>query len=207
MDEIVKQALARWPNVPHCTGWLRLDARGHWRLRDEGDQAAGAPGTEIRHEALIGFINRNYERDARGQWYFQNGPQRVYVELEYAPFVVRLAADASGALTLTDQTGRLFVPASAWVDEAGSVLFVQADGAGDEPVRAALLHDHDLGLFTDHATLGDDGQSGTFAWRADAALSLNTIQRADVPARFGFVASPELEAARTAPSGATQSAG
>jgi hypothetical protein len=207
MDEIVKQALARWPNVPHCTGWLRLDARGHWRLRDEADQAAGAPGTAIRHEALIGFINRNYERDARGQWYFQNGPQRVYVELEYTPLVVRLAADASGTLTLTDQTGRPFAPAHAWVDEAGSVLFAEADEAGDEPARVALLHDHDLDLFSDHATLADNGQSGTFAWRTDAALSLTPIQRVDVPARFNFVASPELEAAHVEPGAKAQRAG
>lgn len=126
MDDIVKQALARWPNVPHCTGWLLLDARGQWRLRDEADQAQGAPGTPIRHEALIGFINRNYERDAQGQWFFQNGPQRVYVELEYTPWVVRLASTNGGALTLTDQTGRPFEPAAVYVDEHGSVLFEQA---------------------------------------------------------------------------------
>jgi len=35
MDEIVKQALAKWPNVPHCTGWLLLDRRGQWRMRDD----------------------------------------------------------------------------------------------------------------------------------------------------------------------------
>ena len=28
MDDIVKQAMAKWPNVPHCYGWLALDARG-----------------------------------------------------------------------------------------------------------------------------------------------------------------------------------
>ena len=28
MDDIVRQALAKWPNVPHCYGWLGLDARG-----------------------------------------------------------------------------------------------------------------------------------------------------------------------------------
>ncbi|MEO6353290.1 MAG: DUF2946 family protein, partial [Burkholderiaceae bacterium] len=22
MDEIVKQAIAKWPDVPHCYGWL-----------------------------------------------------------------------------------------------------------------------------------------------------------------------------------------
>jgi len=32
MDEIVKAAIAKWPNVPHCYGWLALDARGQWRI-------------------------------------------------------------------------------------------------------------------------------------------------------------------------------
>ena len=34
MDELVQQAMAKWPNVPHCYGWLGLDARGRWYLRD-----------------------------------------------------------------------------------------------------------------------------------------------------------------------------
>jgi len=32
MDEIVDAALKKWPNVPHCYGWLGLDARGAWYL-------------------------------------------------------------------------------------------------------------------------------------------------------------------------------
>jgi hypothetical protein len=186
MDDIVKQALARWPNVPHCTGWLMLDARGNWRMRDEAAQAQNAPGTAIRHEALLGFINRNYDRDELGQWYFQNGPQRVYVELEYTPWIVRLACDDRGTLTLTDQGGQPFEPAAAWLDEAGSVIFADASA----PPRPALLHDHDLDLFSDHATLADDAQSGTFHWRANTALPLQPVRRAEVPARFAFVASP-----------------
>ena len=35
MDELVAAALVKWPNVPHCHGWLGLDARGNWYLRDE----------------------------------------------------------------------------------------------------------------------------------------------------------------------------
>ena len=42
MDDIVKQAMAKWPNVPNCYGWLGLDARGNWYLRDDRAQAAGA---------------------------------------------------------------------------------------------------------------------------------------------------------------------
>ena len=41
MDDIVKQAMVKWPNVPHCYGWLGLDARGNWYMRDDKLQAAG----------------------------------------------------------------------------------------------------------------------------------------------------------------------
>ena len=41
MDELVKQAMAKWPNVPHCYGWLGLSARGNWYMRDDAAQAAG----------------------------------------------------------------------------------------------------------------------------------------------------------------------
>ncbi|MBI0327422.1 DUF2946 family protein [Burkholderia plantarii] len=193
MDEIVRQALAKWPNVPHCTGWLRLDRRGDWRMRDEAAQAAGAPGSPIRHAALIAFITRNYARDEAGQWFFQNGPQRVYVELAYTPWVVRLAVASDGAqavLTLTDQAGAPFEPAAAWLDDAGGVLFSDA-GA---PPRVAVLHDHDLDLFADHATLDDEGTGGRFHWRPGVDLALATIRHDEVPARFGFVASPAARA-------------
>src|SRR6476469_7815341 len=89
MDEVVKQAMAKWPNVPDCYGWLALDARGGWRMRDERAQQRGELGDKLAHEALIGFINRNYGADARGCWFFQNGPQRVFVNLEGAPFIAR----------------------------------------------------------------------------------------------------------------------
>ncbi|MBN3726515.1 DUF2946 family protein [Burkholderia sp. Ac-20379] len=189
MDEIVRQAIAKWPNVPHCTGWLLLDRRGDWRMRDEAAQAANESGTPIRHTALIAFIARNYERDAQGQWYFQNGPQRVYVELAYTPWIVRLAA-VDGALTLTDQAGQPFEPARAWLDDAGGVLF--SDAA--EPPRVAALHDHDLDLFADHATLDDSGAGGCFHWRPGVDLELAAIRRDAVPAHFAFVASPAAQA-------------
>ncbi|CAG4914462.1 DUF2946 family protein [Paraburkholderia saeva] len=201
MDDIVRQALAKWPNVPHCTGWLLLDRRGNWRMRDEAAQAQGAPGEPIRHEALLGFIHRNYEADARGQWFFQNGPQRVYVELVYTPWIVRLAVDANGAPTLTDQAGGTFTPNAAWLDDEGGILFTQAPAGEREQPRVAALHDHDLDLFSEHAEIAADGRSGAFHWRSDVTLPLQAIARADVGARFGFVASPagQATAAQAAP--------
>lgn len=186
MDDIVKAALAKWPNVPHCTGWLLLDRRGQWRMRDEGAQARGELGTPIRYAALIGFIERNYECDDSGCWYFQNGPQRVYVELAYTPWVARLALPSPDAPALTDQTGAPFEATAVLVDDEGGVLF--ADGSS--PGRVAVLHDHDLDLFAQLATLDDGAMTGTFAWRHDQPLAIEPVRRADVCARFHFIASP-----------------
>jgi hypothetical protein len=196
MDDIVKQALAKWPNVPSCTGWLALDRRGQWRMRDEAAQQAGALGAPIRHAALLGFINRNYAADAQGRWYFQNGPQRVFVELAYTPWVVRLLAQPDG-LRCTEQSGAPFEPVQGWLDDAGAVLF--SDAAG----RIALLHDHDLEVFSEHAAFfaadadlpqGTPGAAvGEFYWRADATLPLMAIAAEAVAARFGFIASPAAQ--------------
>ncbi len=99
MDDIVKAALAKWPRVPHCYGWLALDARGQWFMRDERIQAAGPfpaiKGSRIDHDKLLAFIQRNYECDDAGCWFFQNGPQRVYVELEITPWVWRIGGGSS----------------------------------------------------------------------------------------------------------------
>ncbi|MET3622572.1 DUF2946 family protein [Burkholderia ambifaria] len=194
MDDIVRQALAKWPNVPDCTGWLLLDRRGEWRLRDDAAQAAGVLGSPVRHAALNAFIARNYECDAHGQWFFQNGPQRVYVELAYTPWVVRLA-ERDGQLTLADQTGAPFEPDAAWLDDAGGVLF----RAAGTPPRIAALHDHDLGLFADHADF--DATPPVLRWRDGRTLALGNLACADVPATFGFVASPAQRARCDAPEG------
>ena len=72
MDEVVLRAMAKWPNVPAVYGWLALDRRGNWLIKRE----------TIANDGLNAFISRNYLHDEAGQWYFQNGPQRVYVELD-----------------------------------------------------------------------------------------------------------------------------
>ncbi len=89
MDKQVQLALAKWPNVPHCYGWLGLDARGVWRMRDQHAQELNLLGDKITNAALCGFINRNYQADLEGRYFFQNGPQRVYVELQATPYIAR----------------------------------------------------------------------------------------------------------------------
>jgi len=129
MDEIVARSLAKWPNVPAVFGWLSLDRRGGWRIKDE----------RIGNAALREFIGRNYAGDERGRWYFQNGPQRVYARLAYTPLVVRYEGDA-----LLDQCGRPFRAETVFADDEGSVVI-----AGEGTV--ALLDDRDLARFADSA--------------------------------------------------------
>jgi hypothetical protein len=126
MDDIVQQAMAKWPNVPDCYGWLGLDARGRWYLRDDAVQAAGpfpaSKGELLAHEKLLAFIGRNYLCDTLGRWFFQNGPQRVFVELEVTPWIWRIEADFS----LRTHTGQTAVVRECLLDEDGRV-YLHAD--------------------------------------------------------------------------------
>jgi hypothetical protein len=141
MDAIVEAALRKWPNVPACYGWLALDARGNWTLRDEPTQQAGpfpqVKGSRIEHDKLRGFIERNYARDAAGAWYFQNGPQRVFVQLEAAPWVWRVGAPP--AWPVHSHTGLAATPRSAWLDEEGRLFLDTALGLG-------IVHSMDMHL-------------------------------------------------------------
>ncbi len=177
MDEIVKAALAKWPNVPHCYGWLALDARGDWYMRDDRIQAAGpfpqVKGSRIDHEKLREFIHRNYDHDDAGSWYFQNGPQRVYVELEAAPWVWRLRRMADG-LRIESHTGRPAPFQSAWVDESGRLF------AGTE-LGFGIVHTLDMELAADAVERG--------AW------AVRPCTFAELPERFGYRLKPQPAAA------------
>lgn len=169
MDDIVRQALAKWPNVPHCYGWLGLDTRGNWYLRDDDTQAMGpfsaARGSMLRHDKLIDFIQRNYEHDEHGQWFFQNGPQRVYVELEAAPWIWRLDDDFS----VRSHAGQAVEPTGCLLDEDGRLYFAA-------PIGLGLVHTQDVGIAAEAIEQG--------RWQPQA------VQAQDLPARFGHVLSP-----------------
>src|SRR5215831_12175558 len=104
MDEIVVRSLAKWPNVPAVYGWLELDRRGNWRIK----------GERISNTAFRDFIARNYAADESGRWFFQNGPQRVYVTLAYTPLVVHHEGDE-----LVDHCGRRFAARTTYLDDEG----------------------------------------------------------------------------------------
>ncbi len=175
MDALVEAALRKWPHVPHCYGWLALDARGNWFMRDDRIQHAGpfpqVKGSRIEHDKLRAFIERNYAADARGAWFFQNGPQRVYLQLEAAPFVWRVA-DAPG-WPVSSHTGLAAAARSAWLDEHGR-LFLDTD------IGYGLVHSMDMGVAAQAVEA-----AATATWQP-AELPF-----ADMPARFGYVLQPQ----------------
>ena len=181
MDDLVRAALRKWPDVPACRGWLGLDARGDWYLRDERVQAAGAfpavKGSRIEHDPLLGFIGRNYAADETGAWFFQNGPQRVYVELEAAPWVwrVRQSDGEGGVPRVVSHSGRDAAVVSAWTDEHGRLFLATDLGLG-------LVHTLDM---LDADTVVESGAWPPQSLGFDALL-----------ARFGVVLSPLAAQAR-----------
>ncbi len=185
MDAIVEAALRKWPNVPACRGWLGLSARGDWYLRDAAAQAAGpfphSPGSLIRHAGLREFIGRNYACDASGCWYFQNGPQRVYVELESAPWVWRLLAPGDpgdGVIGIEAHTGVAARFESAWMDEHGHLYIATDLGLG-------RVHSQDMHRAVDTIERG--------SW------VVSDVGADALPARFGYVLSPAAAGRAAAP--------
>lgn len=182
------RAMARWPDVPAVYGWLSLDRRGRWLIK----------GETIGNAAALAFIGRNYAADGGGRWYFQNGPQRVFVALEAAPWVLRFEPDG----TLSGHTG---APAGGvrrvFMDEDGAVMLDTALGPG-------LLDDRDLDALSQlmgdgsGAALDEDalicrvdrlrtGEAVSLSVRlCGAVLPVAFLASADAPGALGFQREP-----------------
>jgi len=192
MDEIVLRGMAKWPNVPAVFGWLSLDRRGNWHIR----------GERVSNPGVRDFIGRNYERDDEGRWFFQNGPQRVFVILDYTPLVYRVTSADGTPLELECHTGRAVgIIKGAWLDQGGTLLLQTEHGVG-------LVHDHDLGRLSPYLIdingnpLGDNvlievmellqQQLPAPLWLKfhDDSIKIKPIRSEDAPRRFGFVARP-----------------
>jgi len=194
MNAFVPNTMRRWPDVPAAEGWLSLDARGHWRLHPHGEanEHPAQPGERITHAGLIAFINRHYACDTQRRWFFQNGPQRVYVRLDAAPYIVRLACPAFGLATHTGQT---LARVHEWLlDDAGHIYLHSPLGPGrmddrDLPVLVEQLTDSGGGTLLD--ALGRGATCGVLShpqlppapWRQ---LPAHT----DLPATLGFNPGP-----------------
>ena len=184
MDDTVMRAMAKWPNVPDAYGWLALDARGRWLLK----------GERIGNAGVVEFIGRNYAPDDRGRWFFQNGPQRVFVTLEIAPWIYAL--DHAGRL-VTHTGRRADGPSEAFIDDAGHVLLRTDVGIGaitdrDLPRLAQCFVDAGGRTPDDTVLMQWLERFETEMWLTLGArtLPVGRVGGATLATRFGFVADP-----------------
>jgi len=192
MDELVLRGMAKWPNVPAVYGWLALDRRGQWLIK----------GERIANPLVTEFIGRNFARDERGCWYFQNGPQRVFVDLDYTPRVYRVVSPEGAPLALETSTGSPVATVNgAWIDETGAALL-------DTEHSIGAVHDRDLDRLLPHftgaggASLTEDALDGLMSrlqqgfevplWLRflGASVKVEPIRSGTVAQRFGFRARP-----------------
>lgn len=184
MDEQVLAAIRKWPGVPDVHGWLRLDRRGHWYLIDRQapgfDEALHGQGSRVTSQQIIDFIGRNYQADDAGRWFWQNGPQRVFVDLDLAPLVYRVVQNQDGSSQgLVTHTGypveRI---AAVELDREGNLFVATEHGPG-------VLHDLDLGAL--EIAIDEDGPGPAkgrvtiagreFALHAGESLSTSFVRR------------------------------
>ena len=193
MDESVLRAMAKWPNVPAVYSWLALDRRGNWLIKRE----------TIGNPALNAFISRNYLHDDAGRWFFQNGPQRVFVDLDYTPFVYRVSNELNAPLALATHAGdEANTLLGAWIDEQGAILIHTDLGIG-------IVHDQDLDPLLLASMIDANGnviEESAFdellefiehqrpipLWLKfrDSNVRFEPIRAADVPKRFDFDPKP-----------------
>jgi hypothetical protein len=187
MDEIVLRSMLKWPDVPAVYGWLSLDRRGSWMIKNVAGRFE-----RIANAAVREFIGRNYSSDAEGRWYFQNGPQRVFVALDYTPWVYRLDDAGQGLLAHTGVVPRALE--AVFLDDAGALLFKTGLGIG-------VLLDRDLQTVLERIgdSRGGDAERliEDILQGAEEQVMLQgknvpiaSIRATDVPRRFGFVARP-----------------
>ncbi len=200
MDEQVIRSLIKWPDVPVCHGWLAFDRRGIWRMCNEYAQAHNLPGDAIQHEGLIDFIQRNLAHNESGEWFFQNGPQRVYIDLGYTPFIARIYPSKND-LSLKTTDSREIQPIDIFLDECGQILIscqLEIQSSKDLTGSIAtfeksletvfvLLHDHDLEIFSKSAQFANAcGYAGKWGWQGKD-YEINLISSKEIKKHHGLL--------------------
>jgi hypothetical protein len=171
-------------------------------MRDEYARANTLPGKVIEHVLLKDYISRNYACDSSGRYFFQNGPQRVFITLDATPWIVHISPSNTSMQLLT-QCDTAIEPYGALSDERGNIYIhglikqtINENTDNDrfiqkESLSIALLLDHDLGLFTDLAKLHEEACSfrGSWNWNGQE-LAIEPIHSKDLSTRFRFIKNP-----------------
>jgi alpha-L-fucosidase len=137
----------------------------------------GGAGESIENKQILRFINRNYSHDAEGRWFFQNGPQRVFVRIDAAPLVIAVD-DAHGVFN--SHNGHLIEKIDFWlIDDDGHLFFQSSSGAGQ-------IVDKDLTRLVD--TLLTTQGTSLLDWWSQSSQTETTLH--DPKGHFGVCVQP-----------------
>ncbi len=203
MDQTVLDAQIRWPDVPAAYGWLSLTARGEWRLHPLGDAQQGGAGVGISNQQILTFIGRNYAAEPAGAWFFQNGPQRVYVRLDASPFIARVDPALGTLIThngltittvdqwLLDETGQLYAQTdlgAARIDDRDLSILAELLFTADSQGLLSVLEQYELDQLPGKGFSFFDPTQRFLALRQPALL--HAVKLKDVPLTLNFITNP-----------------
>ena len=203
MDQTVLDAQIRWPDVPAAYGWLSLTARGEWRLHPLGDAQQGGAGVGISNQQILTFISRNYAAEPAGAWFFQNGPQRVYVRLDASPFIARVDPALGTLIThngltittvdqwLLDETGQLYAQTdlgAARIDDRDLSILAELLFTAESQGLLSVLEQYELDQLAGKGFSFFDPTQRFLALRQPALL--HAVKLKDVPLTLNFIANP-----------------
>ena len=106
-------------------GYLSLTPEGQWLYEDE----------KVEHPGVLRFLSAQLQRTSEGEYWVVNGPQRVFVKVEGAPFQVVLLEEVNGEFQalLDDGSEELLRLESVSIDEEGTLYtLVKYGKAGDD---------------------------------------------------------------------------
>ncbi len=140
-SDSLSKLLQKWPNVPDVFNWLSLDRRGTWRIK----------GSPITNPTMIKAINSSYFCDVDGSWFFQNGPQKVFVTLDYTPYVI-FAYRAGDELKLKTHSGTEIKKIDEIYLDSDLNFLITWDG------RLGIISDRDLQILIDGMSFSHQGK-------------------------------------------------
>ena len=141
-SDSLSKLLQKWPNVPDVFNWLSLDRRGIWRIK----------GSPITNRAMVEAINSSYFCDVDGSWFFQNGPQKVFVTLDYTPYVIFVYRSGNDPILKTHNGIKIRNIEEIYLDSELNFL-ITWDG------RLGIILDRDLQVLIDGMSFSRKGKS------------------------------------------------
>lgn len=149
-------------------GFLFLTERGEWSLR-EG---------KVVHPNLRGYLCRSYQYDPQScAMVVFVGNQKIFVDLEYTPWIYRIQSHGSNFQILTHTERSVSLLKDIYMDEKGNLLFLTEYGIGK-------VHDQDLYILEPFFQ-----DERLFVWK-ERAYSLQFLPSHKVPRVFGYQNNP-----------------